>query len=645
MKKPLAVDFASPSQGTPFRSFWESHLPEVEGKVPNADGWVNIHCPIHPDAHPSAGVNLKSGVFHCFVCGTYSPYRYLTEVEQLTPDEASTEVDQYRDQFVEGAKLDNWGPVASTPREYLVFAERAQKLLTPDLEIVREYLSSRNLEFSTLIDFGVGYVPAGGLDGKSPGQVECLVFPYYYGGKVAALRGRDILGRKGGVRGSHYIPYHIDALKDSDRCILVEGETDCLRVSQALKRCGVDIPVVATPGAEFRRIWAREFEGVDQIIIIPQSDEPSLEKFLPQAIKALGERCSPVYLHWTRYQLGKDVTDWLRYHSDEELVEKLPKKRRVRARLQTLDDAILASQEEQEWLIEGLLSRGEIGFIAGPMKKGKTYLALNLARAVALGEPFGQWEVSTPGMVLFIEEEGGRQKWAQRVVNVLGEESRGRFVYYHRAHIDLCDRRWLEKIVDELDGQDPDLIIFDPLSNFLRGRDENSAQEMAELLDGIESYRDAFERSAILILAHTSKAPNPQDRWLSIRGSSVVAGRIDLALFVTKFDGSTIHLVVEGKDIPKSALELQFDTSNWRLTPSLRIHPPTRTPTEEKILEAIRAAGGSGISQSKLMETLSIKSSQIVRDVVRKHPSLIREEGEGRIGSPKVYFWNAEAEE
>lgn len=36
--------------------------------VPERGGWVKIKCPVHDDAHASAGANLDIQQFHCFTC-------------------------------------------------------------------------------------------------------------------------------------------------------------------------------------------------------------------------------------------------------------------------------------------------------------------------------------------------------------------------------------------------------------------------------------------------------------------------------------------------------------------------------------------------------------------------------------------------
>ena len=57
----------------------------------NASGWRQTECPVHDDAHPSAGVSPDSTYFRCLACGFEGDVIKLTmEVEHLTFGKAVT---------------------------------------------------------------------------------------------------------------------------------------------------------------------------------------------------------------------------------------------------------------------------------------------------------------------------------------------------------------------------------------------------------------------------------------------------------------------------------------------------------------------------------------------------------------------------
>lgn len=67
---------------------------------------------------------------------------------------------------------------------------------------------------------------------------------------------------------------------------------------------------------------------------------------------------------------------------------------------------LLANVKKPKFIIEGLLTEGACGFIAGEPKSFKSWTGLDLAISVATGAPFlNHFRVNEPGPVLYIQEE------------------------------------------------------------------------------------------------------------------------------------------------------------------------------------------------------------------------------------------------
>jgi len=550
--------------------------------TPNSAGWVPVKCPLHPDHHPSAGVNVQSGVFHCFVCGSLSPQRFLTEVLGV---EAPTIVPSL-------PKVDEWAsaPFPLGPR-WEVFLTSAQKALSPDLPIVLDYEKTHGITFETLKAFGVGYVP------ESPDQLECLVLPYYVNGKLVALRGRSFAGLKGGVKGSHHTLYHLDSLEDSTQCVLVEGESDCLRAQQALRD---RVPVVATPTAAFKREWARHLQGVDTVYVIPQADEPSQSQLVPQVIKALGEsRVRVVQLPWKRGDLGKDLVDWLQSHDDSELIDLIPWETPKKDIL-TLQEMCQRADDPIPWVVEGLIALGDKVIVAGPQKGLKTFFVLNLARAISSGEDFLGWRVPTPRRALFIEEEGSPTAFAKRVKTVFTGTEGATIWWLHRSGVKLDQPEWKEKLSTIITEVNPAVIILDPLQR-LHSKVEDASWEMGEVWDVVHSL--ARQDRAVIVVHHFSKRAKVQQGWDALRGSGRTAGEVDVGVFLEKSDIG-VRLGLDGRDLPshQEVTELAFDpvtfrftfpgvnlmTTNINLTADLREWVPVKTLAEKHNLSPYR---------------------------------------------------------
>jgi RecA-family ATPase len=148
-------------------------------------------------------------------------------------------------------------------------------------------------------------------------------------------------------------------------------------------------------------------------------------------------------------------------------------------------------------------------------------LALELAVAVASGTPgAGHWAVTSPGPVLLLAAEDPLAVVVQRLAALAAARARA----LATLPVDLI----VEPVVRLPDGlprlaatvaqRRPVLLILDPLIRVHRA-DENSAPEMAAILDGLRTLaRDSG--CAVLLVHHTRKAPALGSPGHGLRGSS-----------------------------------------------------------------------------------------------------------------------------
>ena len=73
---------------------------------------------------------------------------------------------------------------------------------------------------------------------------------------------------------------------------------------------------------------------------------------------------------------------------------------------------------KQSWLVESLLSRGGVMGLAGDPGTAKTWIILDLARAVATGRPFMDRFPTQQGPVLIIDEENGEARLQRRLARI-----------------------------------------------------------------------------------------------------------------------------------------------------------------------------------------------------------------------------------
>lgn len=611
--------------------------------------WISVRCPFHDDHHASAGIQKVTGVFHCFACeaGSLSPAKFLHRITGMDLSEAHRYVDQFR---IERGVIEKQGTFAThpAPSPHLTsLAKEAQAMISEDLPIVQEYLESRRLRFQTLLDLQVGYLPETRTHWGRPS----LVFPYFHNRKVVGLRYRDIGGNKGGEPGCYFTLWGLDSLDQAtDVVILAEGETDRLAIHQA---CQGKYTVVSTPTAAVRKEWAREFDGVRQVILIPQADAAA-EKMINDA-RAFIPNLTVLDLPWHRKQFGNDACDWLQYHSDEEFVAMIDTVARNSLRtFVTGAEFALQANKPMPWLITNLLARNQALVIAGQPKAKKTWMLLNIIRTVLGGGPLLNsslftYQEETPARVLLAEEEGCPEELFSRIQSVcLGTPWEENLMVGHRLGIQLDSPAWIERISRCVQEHQADLLCLDPLHR-MHSVDEDSASEMGRVWNGVSYLLRRFPRLSVIVLHHFNKSGDLSSGWLSFRGSSRTAAEADTGLFMEATapnEPSGARIRIEGRSLRTptgpdgSEIFRLYMLEDGRLITSVHDQSTPRTPTGSSFLEEMRQR--QAWSVRSILKHYSIDMSTL-RNWVQAIPGLRIENDD--LGRPRTVYLVTEEEE
>lgn len=218
---------------------------------------------------------------------------------------------------------------------------------------------------------------------------------------------------------------------------------------------------------------------------------------------------------------------------------------------------ILVSKVEQrplaeKWLIDQLWSASGVGIVGGQARTYKTWLAADLALAVAAGtSALGRFEAKTRGPVLVFAAEDDPP--AMRVRFEAVAEARGvRLDSTPLFLIDvpeLClnDQRQLESLKMTVQRHRPRLLVLDPFVRLVRGLDENSAHDVSAILGALRGIQRAFDVSVMLV-HHMRKSPSSHPGH-QLRGSSDFAAWSDSALYLTR-QGDNRLLTIEHRAAP-----------------------------------------------------------------------------------------------
>jgi len=657
MKK-WRVDFNESLHPEPWRDFYARYFPELDRMDIKEDGFTiqSLKCLYHDDRKPSATVNVKSGFYVCHVCGSFSPYRFLVEIAGIAPEDASYFINDYlRELYVKDERTGSYLrafphydpshtyiPTPGQEEEFEEFIKEAKARLRPELPIVQEYITARGIKYEMLERFEWGYVP----HDEEAGQVECLVVPFRVRGKIRAIRGRAYDGRKGAVKNSRFSLWNLDSLEGKSQAVIVEGESDALRTIQALEACGVDIPVVSVPGNNFRKEWKREFEGIRTVYLIPQDDDASAN-FVRSALAVLGEeRCKVVELPWKRGDVGKDICEWLtrNNHTDQELVELIPLEEHQDrfSRYYRVEELLKREPAEPDWLVRGMIARGQKILVQGPPKQMKTWFVLSLLKALSRGEnvcgvPF--WKTTVSGVkAVMVEEEHSTNALIQRVQQSLAGTSN--IVIPHRTGVKLLPKNpEFEDLLNFIDEFRPDLLVLDPLRSFFDG-DENDSSVMQQVFAPLNMLLRKYPHMAVVVVDHTAKKPSDVLVYAS-RGSSVKGAEMDGVIDIRKFQkDEEVGVVVTGEFRDSETVEnlsLKFEDGSLVYDDGFRINIKLKD-SEVRLQKLAKLLTQRSYTQKELTDLLKVSDQTVRNDIskLRAGGFTIEEEG-GHQGSPKTY--------
>lgn len=191
--------------------------------------------------------------------------------------------------------------------------------------------------------------------------------------------------------------------------------------------------------------------------------------------------------------------------------------------------------ESQEWIVNKIIPKHSLCLLFGASGSGKTFAALSIGTSLASGFSWYGHQVQT-GAVLYICGEGksGISKRLNAYAIHSGQPINGIPFYVSSSATDFSDSNSLSQIkaaIEQL-GIKPILIIIDTLSRNISA-DENDSQEMALLIKVLDSLKDDYGAS-ILLVHHTGHAEKSR-----ARGSSVLKAAMD-AEFKFEKEGNSI---------------------------------------------------------------------------------------------------------
>jgi archaellum biogenesis ATPase FlaH len=315
---------------------------------------------------------------------------------------------------------------------------------------------------------------------------------------------------------------------------LVEGETDTMRLWQEGVKSVYGLPGFNT----FSDKALTALEKYDKVFVILDNDtdynvKTTVDTAWGRLRGILGSKARRVVLP----EDVKDVCEFFESYTLDTFRDITKQSLQGNYHYNALD--LTQPPPEYEWLVRGLICRGDTTLLVGEPNVGKSWISLSLAVAMADGKD--SWlghDMNNHGKVLYIDEENPHDVVYHRL-RQLDATNFDNLRYLHRQGIRL-DRNF-DKLLDEAVMYNPSLIVLDSLTR-LHTKDENNAGEMAKLFNDSINVLCRETGAAVLILHHTNKVQSDSS-YVKTRGSSDIGAAVDSGLEARKQEGNRFNLI------------------------------------------------------------------------------------------------------
>ncbi len=277
--------------------------------------------------------------------------------------------------------------------------------------------------------------------------------------------------------------------------------------------------------------------------------------------------------------------------------------------------------EEHRWLVTGLWGEQAVGIVGGEPKCCKSFLALDLAVAVASGTPcLRRFAVSRAGRVLLFAAEDALHIVRRRLEGICAAAGVAltdldiQVITAPILRLDLdADRRNLADTVARLQ---PRLLILDPFVRLHR-IDENASGEVAPLLAFLRELQRRHG-TAVLVVHHARKGGGGVRAGQALRGSSEFHAWGDSNLYLRRI-GDEIGLSVEHRAAPSPkplTIELAQRGDALALEVVDRREPVTPAPSslDERIV-AILTGADQPIPFVELRSQVRVRAATLVERI------------------------------
>lgn len=249
---------------------------------------------------------------------------------------------------------------------------------------------------------------------------------------------------------------------------------------------------------------------------------------------------------------------------------------------------LVKTYEAPKYVVPGLIAVG-LTILAGKPKIGKSWLALSIVIAVALGQRVLDYADTDPAKVLYLALEDSEARLQDRLKKIapnLTEADNAHF-YCEWNRVEegglLALERWLM--------QHPEcrLVMIDTLAKVRRiPKNNNSYYEDYAAVSALKEIADKF-KIAIVVVHHVRKQES-SDAFDLISGTNGITGSADTNIVLVRDRNSVDGVLhITGRDVIEQELALSYTDCVWKILG--KAGPIYASRAEQEIVLAIVEAG------------------------------------------------------
>ena len=260
------------------------------------------YCPFHSEKTPSFSISKNKNIFKCFGCGVSgnNSVEFVMQKEHLTYPLALEKVASIVGFTLEKESTE---PIKPMPKLQKV-SDRMVK-----------YFESRGISNNTLLHFKITESEEYFSNKKK--NMNAICFNHYENNELVHIAFRAGDKSMKSTVNSKKIFYNIDAIRDTEDCIVCEGHIDCLSIFEAGFINCVSVPNGSNSDLRCIDYSYQSFTNKKKIILATDNDKSGIELREKLLFRFGRDKCWIV-----KYPDGcKDANDVLKLHGKEKLKE------------------------------------------------------------------------------------------------------------------------------------------------------------------------------------------------------------------------------------------------------------------------------------------------------------------------------------